>query len=142
MALSDMIILLMDWGCSDRGDRPDAGRSSHRQSLLEEIYSAVVGMSSLSRIFFCSDALGMAPRHHRQGLQPVVRPEPATPRAPRVTFAVTAGRRLRLRGRPDCLSPPCTPGWLPGRPFCHAPSGVTAVARAEAISCIVRAEAI
>src|SRR5216684_9112787 len=62
-----MIILLVDGVCSDCGDRPDPGRSSHRPSLLEEIYSAAVRMSSTSRTFFCLGALGMALRHHRRG---------------------------------------------------------------------------
>src|SRR5882757_58450 len=53
MALSDMTILLVDGVCSDCGDRPDQGRSSHRPSLLEEIYSAGVRLSSTSRTFFC-----------------------------------------------------------------------------------------
>src|SRR5713226_7240610 len=35
-----MTILLADGVCPDCGDRPDPGRSSHRPSLLEEIYSA------------------------------------------------------------------------------------------------------
>src|SRR5712692_3484899 len=77
MALSDMTILLADGVCSDCGDRPDPGRSSHRPSLLEEIYSAVVRISSTSRNFFCLDAFGgWHPDVIVGGSSPVVRPGP------------------------------------------------------------------
>ena len=58
MALSDMTILLADGVCSDCGDRPDPGCSSHRLSLLEEIYSAAVRMVKQKQNFFLLRCLG------------------------------------------------------------------------------------
>src|SRR5712691_6306280 len=58
MALPDMTILPRLGVCSDCGDRPDPGRSSHRLALLEEIYSAVVRDVKHGQNFFLPRCFG------------------------------------------------------------------------------------
>src|SRR5712691_7520805 len=76
MALPDMTILPRLGVCSDCGDRPDPGRSSHRLALLEEIYSAAVRDVKHEQNFFLHRCFGTETSSSGGVLQPAVRPEP------------------------------------------------------------------
>src|SRR5712691_4962244 len=102
MALPDMTILPRLGVCSDCGDRPDPGRSSHRLALLEEIYSAAVRDVKHEQNFFLHRCFGTETSSSGGGSFSQLSA------LSRVISLDLARRRARAR--------PCAPrGWCPPR---------------------------